>query len=591
MIPTDSALLAPIIPTESDRYLIDNTVSFRFAEAGIPVDLTEFIGESSDTIAWNSAQRDIVVDTLRYIETVVDLTFQEVTDGTVDIAFQQVPRLDGDTVGFSEIVAPGQSLIVLPTKYIDPFVDGNDNVTVIHEIGHSLGLEHPFEGPNAFPGVDDPFDPGDFGLNTELATRMAYAPGAYAPYSGLDIRGEPASFGALDIAALQVMYGANTSFANGDDSYGISADLITIWDTGGNDRIDFSGAGDPVVIDLRTATLAVENAGGGYLSFVNGQNGTFANGGYTIAFGVEIEDARGGAGDDQITGNAAANLLSGNGGNDRIDGGDGLDTALYSGNQQNYTLTLSAQETVLTDRRAEGEGTDTLVNLEAVAFGDNTGGPFDLTKFAGTQSLSEDAMESFIELYIAYFNRAPDAVGLNFWGTAFATGTSLSEMAALFTNQPETRETYPEGLSDAAFVSAVYNNVLGREGDTEGVEFWLGVLTTGARSRDQFILSVLEGAKAPIQGGTAEQQAQQATDQAYLSNKTDIGAYFSVIKGLSDTESASNVMAVYDGSAESIANAQNAIDALYDTAIDAENGAFILQLVGVVDDPFAEAMV
>lgn len=68
--------------------------------------------------------------------------------------------------------------------------------------------------------------------------------------------------------------------------------------------------------------------------------------------------------------------------------------------------------------------------------------------------------ESFIKLYIAYFNRSPDAVGLNFWGTAFANGTTLEQMATLFVDLDETRATYPDSTSNTDFVTAVYDNVV-----------------------------------------------------------------------------------------------------------------------------------
>jgi CSLREA domain-containing protein len=281
---------------------------------------------------------------------------------------------------------------------------------------------------------------------------------------------------------------------------------------------------------------------------------------------------------DVINALAGDDVVTGKGGNDILDGGAGVDTAIYSGNQSSYTLTLSPTATSITDRRVDGNGMDQLIDIEFLDF-DTEAFLFDfnLIQFGGATGLSESQFESFIELYIAYFNRAPDAVGLNYWGTAFANGTTHQEMATLFIDQDETRATYPTSLTNADFATAVYNNVLGRIPDQAGFDFWVGILESGARGRDQFILSVLNG----VQDGSP--------DQAYLSNKIDIGAYFAVHKGMSDGDNASAAMALFDGTEASINNAVNAIDAFYANAIDADTGEFLMQVVGILDDPFTVA--
>ncbi|MGA9412635.1 MAG: DUF4214 domain-containing protein [Roseobacter sp.] len=281
-------------------------------------------------------------------------------------------------------------------------------------------------------------------------------------------------------------------------------------------------------------------------------------------------------GNDQITGNSFDDRVYGFSGNDLIDGGGGFDTAAYFGDQINYTLTLKPFSTTITDRRFNGDGTDELINIEQLDFRTEIFGvPFDLTQFGGTTGLSEQNFESFIELYIAYFNRAPDAIGLNFWGTAYANGTSLEEMATLFVGQEETLAAYPPGTSNEVFAETVYNNVLGRTPDQAGFDFWVGQLDSEAVSRDQFILEVLGG----VQAGSP--------DRSYLDDKVDIGAYFAVHKGMSDVDDASDAMALFDGSDASIDAAVNAIDAYYTDALDPTNGEFLMQVVGVLDDPFA----
>lgn len=209
--------------------------------------------------------------------------------------------------------------------------------TIVHELLHGLGLAHPHDrGGDSIrlPGVpfDEPFDYyGNFDLNQGVYTTMSYnrglqtgAPGT-APGGGGSTWGVQSGPMALDIAVLQALYGANQSHNTGNDNYyldstnGASTYWTSIWDAGGVDAIHHTGAG-AATIDLRAATLQLEEGGGGFLSQVNG-----IAGGFTIAGGAVIENAFGGGAHDRIIGNDADNMLVGNNGFDTIFGGDGND--------------------------------------------------------------------------------------------------------------------------------------------------------------------------------------------------------------------------------------------------------------------------
>ena len=111
-----------------------------------------------------------------------------------------------------------------------------------------------------------------------------------------------------DIAALQRLYGANMTTRTGDDTYGFNCDagdayaitssreqvVFCIWDAGGNDTLDLSGYATDQVIDLNAESFS--SAGNLTLNI-------------SIAAGVTIENAIGGSGEDDITGNSADNLL------------------------------------------------------------------------------------------------------------------------------------------------------------------------------------------------------------------------------------------------------------------------------------------
>ena len=123
---------------------------------------------------------------------------------------------------------------------------------------------------------------------------------------------------ALDIAALQHMYGANMTVRTGADTYNlpggnrIGTFWSCIWDAGGIDTVQGAGARSNT-IDLRAATLLAAPGGGGFVSYADG-----VRGGFTIANGVVIENAIGGNYADSIRGNQAANRLTGNAGHDKL---------------------------------------------------------------------------------------------------------------------------------------------------------------------------------------------------------------------------------------------------------------------------------
>ncbi|MFY0645932.1 DUF4214 domain-containing protein, partial [Sulfitobacter geojensis] len=102
------------------------------------------------------------------------------------------------------------------------------------------------------------------------------------------------------------------------------------------------------------------------------------------------------------------------------------------------------------------------------------------------------------KLYIGYFGRAPEPIGLGFWTDVLEGGFPLVEIAEDFATQPEALALYPDlGLPEVAdyeaFLTSVYNNLFGREPDAPGLAFWTAVLESG-HSIGRVILDIVEGA-------------------------------------------------------------------------------------------------
>lgn len=263
--------------------------------------------------------------------------------------------------------------------------------TMLHELGHALGLEHPFEGT------------ATLGRNLD---HFQYTVMSYSSSAGVFDNGQsqfyPTTPMLLDIQAIQFLYGANLSYNTGNDVYSFNDQFAyeTIWDAGGNDTIQYTGAHD-AIINLNAGTYSSigprffrddgtnaipddEQTLRNYIGTIvkggitrtnievekssNSVNGNNATGNATtqtnnigIAFNVTIENAIGGSGDDLIYGNRVNNV---------INGGDGNDT---------YVSSLNRSDIISIDETANGsfvitsnQDTDILTSIEQIQFADET---------------------------------------------------------------------------------------------------------------------------------------------------------------------------------------------------------------------------
>lgn len=252
---------------------------------------------------------------------------------------------------------------------------------LLHELGHGLGLYHSFQGAASFSVGNT--------LDNERYTVMSYTGSSSSKASGHAV-----SMMALDIAALQQQYGVET-YAEADSSYRLlapkSAPLslaenavqvgqayYCIWDSGGVDTISFGGRRS-VLINLNDATLyrgghqdATEavadmkqtyfystlseflqythtdpnyTAGGFFSQVLDNFDGIWLHelGGFSIAHGVQIENAKGGSGDDFLVGNELANQLYGGKGGDALVGAAG-DDSLWGGLGEDEILGGSGED-------------------------------------------------------------------------------------------------------------------------------------------------------------------------------------------------------------------------------------------------------
>jgi hypothetical protein len=165
--------------------------------------------------------------------------------------------------------------------------------------------------------------------------------------------GVPSTLQLFDVAAIQGQYGANTNFNTDNNHYFFSeTNLQTLHDAGGIDTINYQNRrADRAGIFNDTIDLRQ-----GQFSSINGQDRALR-----IALGTVIENARGGDGNDTITGNETRNRLFGNGGDDTITGGGGNDVLLGGNGNDTYRWSLGDGRDLIIESATDGNGgTDVL---------------------------------------------------------------------------------------------------------------------------------------------------------------------------------------------------------------------------------------
>lgn len=408
----DDTVIASLLYDQNDQLEEVETATFRWnynAPLGTPVTINYAFSDA--TIGYTESpeiekrefldyEKDAIRTALKTISDSVGVTFVEVSDpAQVDFKFDvgidegdgasKPPTNDVDRAEVRGIMLSGPFTLA----HFNPDREHNYEKinhwdrsykhdysvalnTTLHEIGHILGLKHPFGGSHTLP----------LDYNTKFFSVMAYnyTCGGNPSCTTTSEVFAPTTLKKMDIVALQYLYGKSQQSTNSgndlyeyDDNYDYHQLLI---DSDGEDTISFANATRDSVVDLRANAFSsiVPNPTHNTDENEVPIGRSFNN--LTMHVDSAIENAMGGAGNDELIGNALINELSAGAGddflkgleeNDTLDGGEGTDTAVYLNNKADYTVEINSDH-VLVTANVTNEGIDTLVNIEQIQFADET---------------------------------------------------------------------------------------------------------------------------------------------------------------------------------------------------------------------------